>query len=339
VFDRLEKEVGVEITLDDDAIEFLPYGEQTRLKVTLKNIKLSKALGRVLSQQGLTWQREGDAIRILPTGALYRLGRRTSFDELRLLGAVHATRIGAETPPDEVRKALASAAGLEEVSLEFRVSPHRLKNGLAAAKTDALKRAGMALPGTGADWLEMLCHGMDWTWYCRGEEIVILDKAAQVERQLQKQVSVKYRKAKLQDVLFELAGKARVELRMSPGVMRHVPEGIKDSLNLIMEEATVSQALQALSGATGLKFTPTAKGLKVEASEAIKADGDGEERRRRERPPFFVRLSMPLKDGTNVDVFMRPDDMPEEVVQYILKRKADMVRSLEEEAKAAAPSE
>jgi hypothetical protein len=126
---------------------------------------------------------------------------------------------------------------------------------------------------------------------------------------------------------------------MSPGVMRHVPEGIKDSLNLIMEEATVSQALQALSGATGLKFTPTAKGLKVEASEAIKADGDGEERRRRERPPFFVRLSMPLKDGTNVDVFMRPDDMPEEVVQYILKRKADMVRSLEEEAKAAAPSE
>jgi hypothetical protein len=333
VFNRLQQETGARFNLEDDAIEFLPYGEQTRLKVTLKNIKLSKALDRVLSQQGLQWKRDGDTIHVLPTDALYRLGRRASFDELRLLGAVHSTRIPAGKSPQDVRKALASAAGLDEVALTFRVSPHGLKNGLAEAKSDALKRAGMALPGTGADWLNMLCHGMDWTWYCQGEQIIVLDRSAQVERQLQRQVSLAYRKARLQDVLFDLADKARIDLKMSPGVMQHVPERVKENLNLIMEEATVSQALQALSGATGLKFTPTADGLRVEASQAIKDDGD--QPQRRERPPFFIRLSMPLKDGTNVDVFMRPDDMPEEVVEYILKRKASMVRSLQEEANAA----
>ncbi|MFP4140056.1 MAG: STN domain-containing protein [Phycisphaerae bacterium] len=330
VFSRLEKETGARIALHDDALEFLPYGEQTRLKVTLKNIKLSKALDRVLSQQALQWKRDGDTIRILPTDALYRLGRRASFDELRLLGVIHSTRIPAEKSADEVRKTFAALSGLDEVVLKFRVYPYGLKKELSEVQADAMKRAAMALPGTGADWLNMLCHGMDWTWYVQGEQVVILDKSAQVRRQLQRQVSVAYRKAALQDVLFDLAGKARVELKMSPGVMRQVPEQARSNLNLIMEEATVSQALQAISGATGLKFTPAGEGLKVEASKAIKDD----DQPRRDRPPFFLRMSMPLKDGTNVDVFMRPDDMPEEVVEYVLKRKGDMVRLLQEEAKA-----
>ncbi len=340
VFSRLEKETGARIALHDDALEFLPYGEQTRLKVTLKNIKLSKALDRVLSQQALRWKRDGDTIHILPTDALYRLGRRASFDELRLLGAIHSTEIPAEKSADEVRKTFAALSGLDEVALKFRVSPHSLDRPLSEVKTDAFQRAAMALPGTGADWLNMLCHGMDWTWYVQGEQVIVLGKAAQVRRQLQRQVSVAYRKASLQDVLFDLAGKARVELRMSPGVMQHVPEQARSNLNLIMEEATVSQALQAISGATGLTFTPSGEGLKVEASKAIKDDGSGaDDQPRRERPAFFVRMSMPLKDGTNVDVFMRPDDMPEEVVEYILKRKAGMIRSLREEAKASADGE
>ncbi len=219
--------------------------------------------------------------------------------------------------------------------VRYRVNPHRfddLKKTIAAAET----RAGEALPGTCKAWLNMLCYGMEWTWYVQGEQIIILDQVAQIERQLQRQVSLEYKKARLQEVLFDLADKAGVKLKMAPGVLQEVPENVLENVNLVMADATVGQALEALSGATGLKFARTSEGIRVEASEQMKQEDDGD---RRQRPPFFVRMSMPLEDGTSVDVFMRPDDMPEEVVEYIKARKASMIRRLADEARQAAKKE
>ncbi|MFP4055150.1 MAG: hypothetical protein ACLFV7_14925, partial [Phycisphaerae bacterium] len=237
IFRKLSAKTGVAFDLTEEALEFLPYGKQTRLKVTLKNITLSKALDRVLSQQALQWKTDDGMVRIVPAEAAGRLNRRASFDELKLLGVIHSMSIPSGKKPADVRKMIASAADLDEVTVRYRVTPQRfddLKKTISSAET----RAGEALPGTCKAWLNMLCHGLEWTWYVQGEQIVILDRVAQVERQLQRQVSLEYKKTGLQEVLFDLADKADVKLTMAPGVLQEVPQSVLENVNLVMADAT-----------------------------------------------------------------------------------------------------
>lgn len=333
VFDRLTAETGVKFLIDEDTLEYLPYGGQTRLAMTIRNATLRKALTPTLDQPGLLapqalrWEVSGDAIRVLPAEALYRLGRRATYDELAALGMVYSTKLLAVEEGGGALEQIRKATGIKDLKLVFKA---------VGDKDDALKRANAILPATGADWLDQLTHGQDWTWYLAGQEIIVLDKKEQVARQLGKVVSLKYQNAELMTVLLDLARKARLQLAMDPGVLNLLSAQVRTNFNLVMADATVAQALEVISGATGLVFVRTGQGIRVEPSEKLSADAGGATTRPRAR--FFVRMTMPGPGGTEVEVYLRSDELPADLVDRIDRQKQTLIDQMRGPASQTQPA-
>lgn len=316
VFDALSEETGADFVIDEAALACLPYGEQTRMSVTLRNITLREALTPMLAPQALRWTPDDGTIRILPTEGLARMVRRASYDELQTLGRIYSARLAPTKEAGSVVVQLRNLTGNEDLSIDYRV---------ADDPAAALAVAERALPGTAAEWLDMLCRGRGWTWYLWYDDVVILPADEQIERQLQQSVTVEYRSADLVDAMLDLADKARVKLSMEPGVLNYLPTETRESFNLVMAEATIAQALEVISGATGLEFIRTADGIRVEPSEALRLSDKGG---RRSRPPFFVRFAMPGPEGTSIEVFMRGDELGEEFVRQVEARKAELIEKV-----------
>jgi hypothetical protein len=327
VFRGLSQRSGVPMEVDPDTLELLPYGAQTRLRVRLKNIPVRAALTDVLARQSLRWTIDKGRVRIVPADALYRLCRRATFGELSVLGRLYAMKLDV---PEEGLDVLAQlresteTSNLSNLTLSLRI-PASHGDEARAIRENALGRARQALPCTGAEWLDRMCLGQDWTWYVEGERIVVLPKVEQLARQLGRDVTLRYRQAKLQDVLFELAREGRFRLIMEPGVMTHLAPHVAENVNLIASEMTIDEVLEGLSGATGLEFTKTPEGLRVSASDALKGTDDGSSR---PRSPFFVKMSVPLSGGATAEVFVRGDELPEEIVERIERQKLDLIERL-----------
>jgi len=325
VFKKLSEATGVKFVIPDETLDCLPYGDQTRLKVNLEGFSLRKALPLMLAPQALQWFTEDEAVRIVPTEALYRMCRRASYDELKVLGVMHKEVLQTTEKGGDVLAQLRKAADDKELKIAFHPP---------GDKEAAFKRAERVLPCPAAQWLDMVCHGQGWTWYLAGDEIVIVDKARQIQRQLQKRVSLRYQGAKLLDVLDDLARKGRLQLEMEAGVMGLLPAETQNSLNLLMADASIAQALQMISGLTGLKFTPTADGIRVEASDALKKEPTTQPRK---RPPFFVKMVIPTANGTGIEVYWTPEELPDDLVEAIQAQKADFIKRLRDAVKGAQP--
>ncbi len=320
IFEKLQAASGVEFIIDHDTLDVLPYGDQTRLSVKLRNTTLRTALTPILSAQALQWEIEGEKVRIIPTEPLYRMCRRATYDELLLLGKMHTEQI---TPAEgeDAFQAIKNTLKVKDLEILFHVKDEQ------DVKDKAFKRAAAALPGAAVAYFDRLCHGQGWTWYLSGDRIVIRDRVSQHKRQLEKHISVKYTNAELVTVLADLAHAARVKLTMKPGVLQYLSEEVKNNFNLTMSEASVAEALEVISGATGLVFKPTDDGLLVDASEELASrgarDGSG-----RARSPFFVKLSVPGPNGTVYEVFLRSDELPEDVEKAIEAEKQKFIDSV-----------
>lgn len=317
VFRRLTKTTGVEFLIGEEVYAALPYGDQTRLSVKLRNVTLRKALSPMLAPQAMEWTVERGGVRIVPAPALMRMGRRATYDELVVLGKIHSERMLPTEKAGSVVEQLRKATGRQELNLFFHVK---------ADQPAALKRAERQLPCAAAAWLDMLCHGQGWTWYLWGDDIMIVDKKAQVQRQLQQQVTLRYESAELIAVLLDLARMARVQLTMDPGVMDLVPEQTQKNFNLVMAKATIAQALEVISGATGLKFSTHAEGIRAEASEALTKRAPGAADAAQRKVPFFIKRSVRLADGSTVELLIRPEDLPKEVVEAIEAERARLMQ-------------
>jgi hypothetical protein len=319
VFDQLQAMTGVKFVLDEEVTERLPYGRETRMSVTLRDVTLRKALTPMLAPQALQWRNEGHAVRIVPAPALRRLGRRATYDELRLLGILYARRLSAPDGDAGALEQVRTLAETPELELDLRV---------AGDRGALLEKADRDLPATGAQWLDALCRGERWTWYVSGDRIVVLERIDQVRRQLGKQVSLRYQDAELVTVLLDLARKAGVHLTVDPDTMNYVPGETRESFNLIMSDASVAQALEVIGGVTGLAFEATHEGLRVSPSEALKQRVLQPTTRPRQRSPFFVRLSLPGPAGVRIDVFMRADELPEALFEDLDRRRLETLETL-----------
>jgi len=322
VFRKITEASGVRFVVRADAYDLLPYGEQTRLVVNIPNITLRNALGQMLLPLGLQWEVEGNAVQVVPTAPLVRMNRRATFKELSALGAVLTKRLQPIEQGGAVVAQLRVHTGTKELDLIF---PHGTQR---QDKEISFVRANRSLPTTAGQWLDLFGQSKGWTWYLDGVNIVLIDRKAQIQRQLQRKVTLRHEGADLTTVMLELAHKARVLLSMDPGVMDYVPVETAKNFNLIMSEATIAQALEVISGATGLQFIVEASGIRVAASEKLKAAYEAASGSSKSRSSFFVKLSIPLADGSVFESYIRAEDLPPEIHTIVNAEKAKLVDAM-----------
>jgi len=321
VFTTLTAKTGIRFIVDEQTTACLPYGDQTRVAVRLRNVTLRRDLARMLAPQALVWMIEGDAIRISPSDPLARMCRPASHDELQVLGRLQGQRL--TVGGGDIVEQLRQLTGVKELNIVMRVTGDR-----AAAAAIADK----ALPCTGAEWLDAFCRDQSWTWYLSNDEIVVLDRKAQIERQLQQHVNLRYQNADIVNVLLDLARQGRFTLSMDPGVMNSLPIEVKTNFSVVMSNVTIAQALEVISGASGLDFPRIEEGVRVIASENLRSSRSGR------RTPFFVRITMPGVDGVNLDVYMRADELPQKLVEQIQAQKTRLFELYGEAPEASEPA-
>jgi hypothetical protein len=319
VFQRLTGLTGVKFTIGPEVYACLPYGELTRMSVKVPKTTLREALSPMLAPLAMEWTIEGRAVRIVPSPALLRMTRRATREELIVLGKIHSVRMQPTDKAGPVIEQLRKATGDKDLNLLFHM-PEVDGNAL-------IERAERVLPAVAAAWLDMLCHGQGRTWYLWGDDIMIVEKKMQIGRQLRRQVSLRYENAELVTVLLDLARQARLKLSMEPGVMDYLPSETRENFNLVMAEATIGQALEVISGATGLVFLREDEGIKVQASERLKDQTPAGADARKPRL-FYLKKSMPLPGGGTVDIIVPPEEVPEDIRKAILTERERLFKAL-----------
>lgn len=315
VFARLGKLGGVEFDIAEDVYAFLPYGRKTRLNVSMDEISLRRALPTLLASQGLDHSLADDEVHIVPAEPLVRMARRATYEELRLLGALMTTRV--DRPADSLGEALTLAGPLKGLDAP----------GLSqAARKAAVARANQALPATLAQWLDRYGAEADLTWYLDGQTVHFLSRRKQLDRQMQRVVSLRYQNAPIDQVLRDLAAKAHTRLQFQPGALNLLPESTQKNFTLIMADATIDQALETIAGSTGLEFQIRSDGLVVKPSVYLEVVTGSDRPRRRGRPAFVIERTIPTPGGEPIRILVLPEEVSPQLERAI---RADAEKALD----------
>ncbi|MBS3821867.1 MAG: STN domain-containing protein [Phycisphaerae bacterium] len=317
VFWKLTRASNVRFTVTDETLAALPYAGQTHMDVQLRDVSLRAALRQMLRPHGLDWRIKDGVVQVVPSDALHRMCRRATFDELVLLGRLLTVELSADSqarPVDLLRRAS------DDDDLALVLPDDLLGEDLAAAR----RRADQVLPAPAAEWLDLLA-GDGRTWYLSGDRITVLNRSDQVRRQLQRRVSLRYQNTRLVNVLLDLARQAQVKLTLAPGSLNILPRDVRNDFTLMIDDATIAQALEVISGATGLEFSVIDDGIDARPALGLKvgeptAPSDGASAGRdsgRSRAGVIMRTSFIGSDGIERDVLMPIFDLPADMQEAI----------------------
>ncbi len=306
--DKLGTETGIPIQLAPGCLSLLPYGSQTKLTATIQKRPLRESLTALLRPLGLEFVPTARAVTIQPTPPLERIGRRATWEELATLEKLSSQPMTPEL--------------FSSLRLQFQDG-----GGDAVTNGTRLAQAVSAVGhGVAAQVLERACDACEWTWYPEGPFVVILSKTRQVERQLNRRVSVKYVQTLLPEALADLASRAGVLVRFDPGVLSSLPPQAGERFSLSMENATVRQALEVIAGETGLRYVVEPDGVRMTrpggpaATTPAGGMGPAQVEAAAQATVAALRsnsivgqLTFPLPDGSSYTLFIRESDLPPEV--------------------------
>jgi hypothetical protein len=203
----------------------------------------------------LTFTLRDEAVELEPMPALRRLGRRATPQELAVLDLLSSTSMGLNNEHPTLRQLmLAVDAKLESAKSPFAIED-RVFEGQSRDNTVFVPRNATMM-----DALEAIDHSTAATWYPWGKSIVIVTKQDQVRNQLAKTVSVRYTGVNISQVLLELSQRAGVPFDIEPGAIQRIPPEFRN-IRLLLDNASIKQALDSISGFTGLMYVATDKGL------------------------------------------------------------------------------
>ncbi len=247
---------GVRLEADAAVWDLLPWGEQTNITAKLRNHTLRDDLSAITRTLGLTFAQTDEAVVLRPLPPLRRLGRRATVGELGVLDTLSARPINLPTDRPTVREVLAAVdARLREARSPFAVDD-RASDGVLG------QRIGVPRNATVMDALEAIAAQTPVTWYPWGQSVVVLPKEQQVRGQLSHTITVRYTGVDVAQVLLELSQRAGVPFDVEPGAYQRVPAAYRQ-VSLILDDASVQQALETIGGYTGLGFDVTDTGVHV----------------------------------------------------------------------------
>lgn len=308
--ERLAEKTGVPIEVITGTVRFLPYGSQTMVTAAIQGQPLREALTALVQPIGLQFRPEQDRVIVEPSPPLARMARRASWPELDLL----ASLISRPWTPELF------------ASLKFQFQDSSTDD-LAANLQMLKKLCGSVGAGSAAEVLEHATDHYGWTWYVSGEMIAIISKPKQIERQLERRVTLQYN-ASLKDALLDLGEQAGVLVRFDPGVLATLPSSMVGSFTLSVANTTVRQALEVVAGQTGLSYFIEPDGIRFTTAGAGGATSSSQQLASAvkvavERTnPIIGSVQFPTgREGATFSIFVRENDLPPDVSDLIKARK------------------
>ena len=253
---QIASATGVRLEADAAVWDLLPWGEQTNITAKLRGHTLRQDLAAVTRTLGLTFAQTDEAVVLRPLPPLRRLGRRATVGELGVLDTLAGKPVNLPTDRPTVRDVLAAVdARLREAKSPFAVDD-RASDGVLG------QRIGVPRNATAMDALEAVAAQTPVTWYPWGQSVVVLPKEQQVRQQLGHTITVRYAGVDVGQALLELSQRAGVPFDVEPGAYQRVPAAYR-TVSLLLDDATVQQALETIGGYTGLGFDVTDVGVHV----------------------------------------------------------------------------
>jgi hypothetical protein len=253
-------QTGVKVDVDPTVWDLLPWGEQTNIEVNLDKQTLRAGLEAVAQRLGLVMVLSAEAVELQPMPPLRRLGRRATEKELEALYLLSTTpldKLAGKEKPTVEQIIDAVDARLQEVKPELAVEFRRRD----LIKTD--QTVFIARNATMADALEALSRETAATWYPWGRSIVVLPREMQVRNnQLSRPIDIRFNGVDVAQVLVELEQASGVPFEIEAGAIQRItPESRR--ISMILTNVTVQQALEAISGVTGLDYVVKGDGLYI----------------------------------------------------------------------------
>jgi hypothetical protein len=311
----IARETGVRIEADRKVWDLLPWGQQTKVTATIENQSLRDALNAIAHKLGLETVLREQVVELRPMPALTRLGRRSTVQELQALDLLSSTPLNLKNPSPTIRDVVNEVdRALENMKSPFSVE---FRPGDAVKPDQAV-----AVPrnATMAEALESLVKDTGLTWYPWADGIVVVPKEVQVRNQLGKTLTTRYNNADVAQVLTELAQQSGVEFSIEPGAIQRVAPEFR-RITLSLDNATVRDALENVSGFTGLAYKVDAKGVYVwNQNGALPAAAAAQQ----ERSIGMIQLD------NGVQIFLRPSDLDDDVRQYLEFRRKREIEKLRE---------
>ena len=281
--EQLGEKTGLRFELSAEAIDWMPYGEQTRVTIDLADVRVRDGLRRMFAGLGLSMQVEQDAVVIAASPALERLGRRMTIDEIRLLTNL-------------------AGAKWSELAAESRPL-HVVGPGVDASIESAIGKA----PGdTALEQLENASRAGDWCWVPGNGAILAYSHVEDVRRRLEWPIDLDYQGVPLDEILLDLGKRVGVTMFFEPGVLTRI-QATSRSVDLIHRGTTVRQTLELICGRTGMAYTLNADGVRIGSTAtpaAAQRPGAGR---------IVALLRVPVgDDGTTIEFPFYEDDVPPE---------------------------
>lgn len=298
----LEQRTGLRFQVHGLAIDWMPYGEQTRLTIELERVSVRAGLTAVLDGLGLAMRVEGDLVYVEPAPWLDRLGRRLTVDEIGVLRQL------AVQPWN--------ALPAEAVGLRFRLpgdEPGRVR--LEAALREAPAQLNALRQ------LETATQRLGWSWVPDGRTVLIYDARENVAQRLDRPLDVHYRQMPLDQLLLDLGRRAGVTVQFEPGALQRV-DAAERRVDLLERGTTTRQVLELLSGRTGLWYAVHETGIVIGA-EAVADAGVAR------GPRIVAILRVPVgADGTTIDYLLREDELPPEFAALKARKLPEVIELL-----------
>lgn len=250
-------QTGVRIEADRAVWDLLPWGEQTNVSANASNTTLRAALDSISRKLGLVATLTDTAVELRPVPGLARVGRRATADELSALDLLCSTPLTGQS--DSVKtKDLLAAIDAQLAQLGPTATGFTVENRVGIELND--RAVTVHRGATLYDALEAMTAQTEATWHPEAKRIVVLPKEDQVRTRLQKKVTRNYADVPIGQTLTELSQLAGVEFTIEPGAFQRVAPEFRN-VKLLLDNASIEQALQHIAAFTGLGYVVNARGV------------------------------------------------------------------------------
>ncbi len=256
----ISDKTGLIIETDPAVWTLLPWGEQTTVTANIQNATVRQSLDAVGRKLGLEFVAGDHSVLAVPIKPLKRLARRATIDELAALNLLASTPVEiAQTNPT-----LGNVLGDIDEKLKSLGSMYSIEDRSVASRGNSDPRLSVPRGATMMEALDAIDDQTSFTWYPWGHAIVVLSRRDMVQYLLGRTVWIRFDGVDAGQALTELASRAGVTFTFAPGCLAALAPKSR-AINLAVENASIRQCLESISGLTGLSYEITDDGVHISA--------------------------------------------------------------------------